>query len=316
MKRPFLYPLVPLYALAIALKNRAANKKQPSRLQNPVLSIGSISAGGAGKTPVVIALAKLLTSNGHALSVLTRGYGRVSPLEVERITRATDPRHSGDEALLIARETEAEVFVSANRLRAGQLAESELPSPLIHLLDDGFQHRQLHRSLDIVLLTPEDLADTLLPAGNLREPHSSLARANIIVLRQEDAALAPPNKKIWLIRRTLTLDPIPSNPLVFSGIARPENFLSMLAEKSITPAASINFPDHHPYTDSDITTLQRKAEAAQATSFLTTAKDFVKLSPSQLRRLEKIGPVQVAHLEVTFADPAAVLADVKSAITR
>ena len=314
MKRPYLYPLVPIYALAIALKNRAFNKKQPYRLQNPVISIGSISAGGAGKTPLTIALAKLLTSNGYKLSILSRGYGRISRIEVEQVDPAGSPRRFGDEPLLLAQQTSATVFVAANRALAGRLAEQNIPAPLIHLLDDGFQHRHLHRDLDIVLLTPEDIADTLLPAGNLREPHASLARAQIIVLRQEDAALAPPNKKIWLIRRTLTINPIPQKPLVFSAIARPENFLAMLAERNITPAAHIAFADHHAYLNSDITRLIHRAEAAQATSFLTTAKDFVKLTPTHLAQLQKIGPVQVANLEVTFADPAAVLADLKLAL--
>ena len=333
MKRPYLYPLVPLYAAAVALKNRAFNKKQPYRLQNSVVSIGSISAGGAGKTPLTIALANLLTSNGYKLTVLTRGYGRISRVEVEQVDPTGSARRFGDEPLLLARQTAATVFVAANRALAGRLAEQNLPTPLVHLLDDGFQHRHLHRNLDIVLLTAEDIADTLLPAGNLREPHSALKRAQVIVVAKTSSAPTHPersrtglgsemwvrshignNPKIWHVTRTLTLDSIPQNPLVFSAIARPENFLSMLAERFITPAAHINFPDHHAYLNSDIARLLRRAEAAQATSFLTTAKDFVKLTPAHLAQLQKIGPVQVAHLEVTFADPAAVLADIKSAI--
>ncbi len=182
MKRPILLPLVPLYAAGLALREmRLEHGWEPvRRLQHPVISIGNLSTGGSGKTPLTITLAKLLAARGLHVDVLSRGYGRRSavPLRV-------DPKGSadqfGDEPLLIAREAAAPVYVAAERYDAGRLAEDEFTRqggelaagqvPLVHILDDGFQHRQLVRDVDILLLSRDDWQDHLLPAGNLRERH-------------------------------------------------------------------------------------------------------------------------------------------------
>ena len=309
MKRPLLLPLVPLYAAGQAVEN--ALRPAPRRLNRPVLSVGSLSAGGAGKTPVVQALATLLQQHGFTPTILTRGYGRSSSL-VERVDPTGPATRFGDEPLLLA-QSGLPVYVAPDRHAAGLLAESDHPTsihpPLVHILDDGFQHRRLHRDLDLLLLTAEDLHDHLIPAGNLREPLSALRRAHAILLREEEAEALTPyvvrhtKAPIFLIRRTLTLpEPVPARPLAFCALARPESFYKSLTTAGLPPVATLSFPDHHPYTFQDVRKLRFLAEQAQADAFFTTAKDAVKLTPPLRRSLEEIAPLQVIPLTVTFPD--------------
>ena len=311
MKRPLLLPLVPLYTAGQALQNALAPR--PRSLTRPVVSVGSLSAGGAGKTPVVLALATLLRSHAIAVDVLTRGYGRSQPsARPEQVDPSGPATRFGDEPLLLT-HAGLKVFVGADRYAAGQLADSLFPSTQLHLLDDGFQHRRLARALDLVLITAKDLTDTLLPAGNLREPLSALRRANVLILRANEVESLTPllrrhsQAPVWLIDRTLTLPPdLPGKPLAFCGLARPESFFADLRANEITPAATETFPDHHPYTFQNIRRLKLLAAESNANSFLTTAKDAVKLTPALLRSLTEDLPLHVAHLTVTFKDEHAV----------
>ena len=314
VKRPLLLPLTALYGAGLALKNqlRDAGVLQVKKLQRPVISVGSLSAGGAGKTPVVIMLAHLLRQHGHAVDVLSRGYGRNSA------TTARVPHDSPASAALFGDEpvemTRAglHVFVGRNRHAAGLLAEATLPAQ-VHLLDDGFQHRQLARSLDIVLLTKDEVADHLLPAGNLREPLSALRRADIVVLREEEAELLRPivqarcDAEIWVIRRRLLLERTMARPFVFCGIARPDNFLAMLRGTGLEPVGKMLFRDHHRYSEKDIDRILAAARAVNADGFYTTQKDHVKLSEEWLRLLQTIGPVENSRLGVELVDPDAAM---------
>ncbi len=163
MKRPLLLPLVPLYAAGLELRELRLSRGWESirRLVHPVISIGNLSTGGSGKTPLTIALARLLSARGFQVDVLSRGYGRQSR-EPMRVKPDGTAEEFGDEPLLIAREAGVPVYVAAERYAAGFLAESNASSatgsPRIHILDDGFQHRQLHRDIDILLVNREDWA--------------------------------------------------------------------------------------------------------------------------------------------------------------
>ena len=315
MKRSWALPLTPLWALGVALKNVAYDRgRLPVRqLQKPVISVGSLSAGGAGKTPVVIALAQLLARHSISADVLSRGYGRGSGA-VEQVDPTGPATRFGDEPLEIALR-KIPVFVGADRYAAGLLAEATLPENKVHLLDDGFQHRRLCRSLDLVLLTIEDLHDHLLPAGNLREPLPCLRRADAILLREEEAAaLAPlarrhaPHAAQWLIRRRLALPAQPpQGGLAFCGLARPENFFTQLRRSGCTLAASLAYADHYPYSAEDIAALCAAARRTQATAFLTTVKDGVKLDADLRARLEEIAPLYICPLTVEFVDEQPVL---------
>ena len=168
---------------------------QPQQLSWPVVSVGNLSVGGAGKTPLVLLLTERLKQRGWIVDVLSRGYGR-SSTEVVRVDPLGSPEEFGDEPLLMARHG-LSVYVGANRYLPGQLAEADAeaesaPSRRLHILDDGFQHRRLARAIDIVLMQRADLEGRLLPAGRLREPLRELVRADICVLRAEDARFIQP----------------------------------------------------------------------------------------------------------------------------
>ena len=184
MKRPWLVPLIPVYAAGLALRSAGLllGVQPIRRLRWPVISVGNLSVGGTGKTPFTIALARLLMPEGIHVDVLSRGYGRRSA-EVERVDVDGGPERYGDEPLLIARETKAPVYVGPKRWQTGRLAEKEAGAVGgVHLLDDGFQHRQLARTVDIVIVNSEDLGDVLLPAGNLRERVDALRRARVLAV--------------------------------------------------------------------------------------------------------------------------------------
>ena len=302
MNRPWLLPLNPLYRVGLAVKHYLyATRRLPiHRLKSPVLSVGSLSAGGAGKTPAVLALARLLTQNGYAVDVLSRGYGRTSQA-VAQVDPNGTPQDYGDEPLELARAG-LSVFVGAERYQAGLLAE-ELNANTIHLLDDGFQHRRLDRTCDIVLVTLADLRDHLLPAGNLREPLRSIRRASALILREEEAdEIYAVTSRIsraytWTLRRTLSVpENAPTRAFAFTGIARPQDFLAALPAL----AGQLTFPDHHPYSLADCDRLVQAARAVGANGFLTTAKDAVKLTSEHRGRLAVVGPVMTVTLAATF----------------
>ncbi len=334
-RRPLLLPLSPLYGAALWLKKELFRLGwlTPRRLHAPVISVGSLSAGGAGKTPVVLMLAGILRRRGYAVKILTRGYKRSS-----RATWLVEPYDDaswhGDEPVLLAQRSGVPVFVGADRYLAGIMAEQSEPGDLsvrfiVHLLDDGFQHRQLARNFDIVLLTKEDVEDTLLPAGNLREPLSTLAQADVVVLREEEAEAlrgtvarivgGSGHPAIWVIRRQLSLGvggevPLPAMPFAFCGIARPGNFTRMLAGVGYEPIETMVFPDHHAYGEQDIAKLLERARSCGANGFVTTEKDAVKLTPLLRDRLETIGPVIVTRLQVELLDEQAALAQLISRV--
>jgi tetraacyldisaccharide 4'-kinase len=334
VRRPLLLPFVPLYGAALAIKRqlfRLGLLKQ-HRLTHPVISIGSISAGGAGKTPMVLMLARVLRRRGYAVKILTRGYGRSSD-RIERVEPYDDAVFHGDEPVLLAQRSGVPVFAGADRYRVGLLAEQdeELEKIVVHILDDGFQHRQLARDVDIVLLTQEDVEDRLLPAGNLREPLSALREADVIVLREEEAEtlrsfvqrLMGPGRRptIWVIGRCLSLGEagevsLPALPFAFCGIARPESFVSMLNSEGCMPVGQIAFPDHHSYGDRDIARLLEQARHKGADGFVTTEKDAVKLTPLMLDRLAAVGPVIVTRLNVYLVNEADALLQLVSMVGR
>jgi len=320
VRRPWLLPLAPLYATALALKKQLFTWGwlKRSYLESTVISVGSVSAGGAGKTPVVLMLAGILRHRGYAVRILTRGYKRNSEA-ISRVEPFDDARWHGDEPVLLAQRSGVPVYVGADRYQAGVMAEQGEPSEklIVHLLDDGFQHRRLARDIDIVLLTQDDIEDTLLPAGNLREPLEAVAQADIVILREEEAdslrtvveGLSSSKLKpaIWMIRRRLSLGEggevaLPTMPFAFCGIARPGNFTRMLAAHGYEAVETATFEDHHAYTEADISRLVQAARAVEANGFVTTEKDAVKLTPIMRDRLETLGPIVVGRLCVELLD--------------
>ena len=271
--------LAGLFGVAVRLRNALYDRGTLAqrRLDGPVVSIGNISVGGSGKTPFVLLLGSLLKERGVAFDILSRGYGRKSRGVLE-VDPGGLPAQFGDEPLLMARRLRVPVFVGEERYAAGLAAEKKFGTQL-HLLDDGFQHRRLARDFDIVLVTPDDARDRLLPAGRLREPLSALRRADAIVLTSgaDPAAFPAGGKAVWRARRGLEVKDVPPQPVAFCGIARPKNFFLQLRTAGIEPAAEAVFPDHHAYTERDLRDLLRVAEENQAGGFVTTEKDAVNL---------------------------------------
>jgi tetraacyldisaccharide 4'-kinase len=300
-----LNPLSSIYGGVVAARNIFYNRSilPVRRLQGPVVSIGNLSTGGSGKTPFVILLGELLKARGIKFDVLSRGYGRKS-----RGTLLVDPSglaaQFGDEPLLIARKLEVPVVVGEDRFDAGRLAEAGFGSQL-HVLDDGFQHRQLYRDFDVVLVTALDAKDGLLPVGRLREPLASLHRADAVVLTSGAARESFPleDKRIWRARRGIAPQNVPIQPVVFCGIARPQNFILQLRAANIEPAAEAFYRDHHAYSEQDVRDLLALRENSQAGGFVTTEKDAINLGPY----FSALQPLCVVPVRMQLEDAANAL---------
>ena len=311
-----LAPLQTPYGLALAAKNLGYDKRllKPRTLAWPVISVGNLSVGGTGKTPIVIELARLLTQRGMHVDVLSRGYGRRSPRAVERVVPDGDAHRYGDEPLLIARATGVPVYVGASRYKAGLLAEREASAAEgVHLLDDGFQHRKLGRTIDIVLLRPTDHAGQLLPAGMLREPLQSLHRGDLFIMREHDAVSgavlhwAGIHKPVWRMRRVMMPPTFEGRAVAFCGIAHPGDFFHQLSTSGVALIDRIAFPDHHRFRPRDIDMIARRAHGAGA--LLTTEKDFVRLSSEARRQLEAVAPLHPVPLRAKLLDEAGCTAE-------
>jgi tetraacyldisaccharide 4'-kinase len=273
------------------------------RLQGPVISVGNLSVGGSGKTPFVILLGELFKARGIKFDVLTRGYGRQTR-GVALVDPGGSARDFGDEPLLIARRLNVPVIVGEDRHQAGIFAEAKFGSQL-HILDDGFQHRSLARDFEIVLVTPEDGRDCLLPSGRLREPLSSLQRADAVVLTSGASADAFPinGKPIWRVRRGILPKDVPAQPVAFCGIARPKSFFLQLRIAGIEPIAEAVYRDHHAYTEKDIHELLQVRANSDAGGFVTTEKDAINLG-GYFSALE---PLAVVPVKMELVDAANVV---------
>jgi tetraacyldisaccharide 4'-kinase len=325
MSQPFtarrlLFPLVPLYRSALAYRElRLRLGLEPvRRLRFPVVSIGNLSTGGSGKTPLTVVLAKLLAGKGFHADVLSRGYGRESQLAV-RVNPEGSAEEYGDEPLLIAREAGVPVFVAPQRYEAGLLAEAETQiaadeshQPAVHLLDDGFQHRQLARDVDILLLDRRDWQARLLPAGNLREPLRAARRASVIAIPANEPALEGElrrwgwKKPVWRLKRVMEIPAMNGPVAVFCGIARTEQFFEGIKAAGFEIVLRRAFPDHHSYTAHDLDRLAAAARAAGASALLTTEKDMVRLGKLASELLRTL-PLRTVHLRVEIEEQSAAI---------
>jgi tetraacyldisaccharide 4'-kinase len=297
-----LNPLSAIYSGIVGARNALYDRGllRARTLRGAVISIGNLSAGGSGKTPFVILLGELLKARGMKFDVLSRGYGRKSR-GVLLVDPAGLPQEFGDEPLLIARKLQIPVIVGEDRYAAGRFAETRF-GPQLHLLDDGFQHRVLARDFDIVLVTPQDANDRLLPAGRLREPTDSLRRADAVLLASGASAETFPHagKLVWRLRRGIVAQNVPPHPVVFCGIARPQQFMLQLRTANVEPAAEAFYRDHHAYHEQDIRELLALKQKSQAGGFVTTEKDAVNLGPY----LSALEPICVVPVRMELAEAA------------
>jgi tetraacyldisaccharide 4'-kinase len=265
------------------------------------VSVGNLTVGGSGKTPIVAYLARLLLDAGERPAILSRGYGRkVDVPGVVVVRDANEVRagldEAGDEPFMLATGLPgACVLVAPDRYLAGRLAELRLEAS-VHVLDDGFQHFALARDVDLLVTGDGDLDQArLLPFGRLREPLDTAAAADAVIAvgSPGDLGLAlgtmgiPP---VYHARRNLG-EPVMvdcdadvaigpgARVLAVAGIARPERFFGDLEARGWSVAGRLTFPDHHPFGRRDVERIERAARAAQAGLVVTTEKDMIRLSP-------------------------------------
>jgi len=274
----------------------------------PVISVGNLVAGGAGKTPLVVYLARSFRARGRRVIVLSRGYGRRSRgirVVSDGRTAERDWRDVGDEPALMADLLPGTpIVVGRDRYEAGRWALDRFPADLV-LLDDGFQHLRLARNIDIVAVDATDPfgGGHLLPRGLLREPADGLKRGHLFCLTRTDQSdrvealrdrlriLNPCAPLVETVHRPAGLKPVsdgherpPSSLrgrkiIAFSGIGRPASFEHTLRELGARLVDTARYPDHHPYTPQDLDDLYERARRADADLVVTTEKDAVRLPP-------------------------------------
>jgi tetraacyldisaccharide 4'-kinase len=297
-----------MYGLFLRLRRRAyawgilRTKKLPLR----VISVGNLTLGGTGKTPTVIQIAGLLRRKGKRPVVLSRGYGRADESRIVIVSdggaAVMDPVSGGDEpALISSRLPGVPVVAGSDRYYAGMTALERF-APDVAVLDDGFQHIQLARDLNIVLIDGADPFGTgkLFPAGILREPLAALDRADIVLITRADQAVdldslkktigaltrarvftgryVPRDLAEVASRETMPLASLRGAPvLAFAGIARPDSLVSLLKDLGAEVKVTASYPDHYRYVKPDLDGLARKALDVKAAMLVTTEKDAVRL---------------------------------------
>ena len=329
MKSLILPPLSSLYGAITrtraSLYNRGTFKA--AKLPKPVISIGNVTAGGTGKTPLVEWASRTLVASGKKVCVLTRGYGRANPRNRVIVSDGTqvfsNPDEAGDEPYLLAKNLQgiAAVISDANRFFAGEGALKHLGSDCF-VLDDGFQHMQLARDLNIVTLDATNPwgGGRMLPIGTLREPLSGLKRADCIVLTrcnqahnlkdiEMKAAKLSGDRPVFrskMVTRAIvplnTAQPTTQlqNPVgAFCAVGNPTSFITHLNELGHVPIVQKFYMDHYRYTQKDVDDLVGMADAAGAKCLITTAKDAVKLQ--HLNLPVSIFSVQI-EIEIENAD--------------
>jgi tetraacyldisaccharide 4'-kinase len=288
-------------------------------LQRPVISVGNLVVGGSGKTPVVAALARLLLEAGERPAILSRGYARrgADPVVVvsDGTTTLATVEQAGDEPwMLAAALPTVPVVVSADRYRAGALAERQFGCT-VHLLDDGFQHLHLARDVDLLLVQPEDLDDHVLPAGRLREPHDAATAADAVLVSASGeeaeavaAALGVPTMFTLTPRfgaaRWLSASPDGSTGpaagkiVAVAGIARPNRFFDALRALGWDVVREIAFPDHHWFTDADHARIAAAVRESNADAVMTTEKDAARINGvgGKFKRTGPLDPTGLSSL--------------------
>lgn len=300
----------------------------------PTVSVGNITVGGTGKTPLVALIAEILAENGEKVCILTRGYKRENPgqriLVSDGAQILADVRQAGDEPFELARRLSdrAVIIADKNRAAAGRWAREKLGITAF-ILDDGFQHLRVRRDLDIVCIDATNAFGNrkILPDGILREPLRNLSRADAIVITRANLAENLKNLKSEISNLNKTCPIFISNnkisnlielnafqtrdqrsnikdqsakiekSLAFCALGNPNNFFEQLKKDGFNLPATEIFPDHHFYTQKDVEKLESKAGQNQAKSLLTTAKDGVKLAG-----LDFSMPCYVVENKLTFED--------------
>lgn len=270
-----LWPLSQIYRLGYLL-HQWYQRLKVKKVGVPIIAVGNHLVGGSGKTPTTIMLAKLASELQIKAHIVTRGYK--GSIQGPYLVQENDnPKHVGDEALLLARA--APTWVSKRRILGAEEAVKQGAELII--LDDGMHHNSIHRDCNILVLDKSIKCNNsyLLPAGPLRESlHSALSRSNMVIVLNGSLRNETPATTL-LADTILDFEPKPgAKYLAFTGIAYPEKFKLALAKAGATDIELYPFPDHHFYNEEELQNLSNAAKAKGAL-LVTTAKDYVKLSP-------------------------------------
>jgi tetraacyldisaccharide 4'-kinase len=322
-------PLSALYKAVVQTRLAAYNRGlfKVTKLPVPVISVGNLTTGGTGKTPLVEWVCRTLARKQRKVCILTRGYGRSNPdsrvVVSDGSTVLTNAAQAGDEPFLLAHSLTglAAVISDPNRAAAGKWAIDHLGAEVL-VLDDGFQHLALARDLDIVAIDATNPwgGGKLLPAGRLREPRSCLSRADCVVVTRADQSdqltlleteIRRLNSTCPVVRSEMTVTSIstlnserheevaavPQPTAAFCAVGNPESFFELLRQNGIDPVCNRTFRDHHQYSQSDVDSLIRESRQAGAQSIITTSKDAVKLHESEFAL-----PCYVLNIEISITE--------------
>jgi tetraacyldisaccharide 4'-kinase len=280
-----------IYILIITIRNFYYDRFPPKALDFPVISVGGIRAGGSGKTPLTDWVINKITQAGKTPVLFSRGYGRIS-----KRTKIVAPQDEsswekvGDEPMMLKNHHKnLWLVIDGNRKRGEKKLRCFNLKNIVGIMDDGFQHRKFWRNLDIVIITPEDLADMMLPLGRLREPTKSLERAGVIISQEKIES-----KKNCVVKFCAKefvnavsgekKERFDEEILCFCGIARPERFLRSVDEITRKSNKHLFFNDHHKYSSNDYKILNSASQA----ELITTEKDFVRLNTKKLENVHKL----------------------------
>ena len=338
--RPLLWALTPIYRLGVHRRNRRfdTNKIAVSKVDVPVISIGNLTTGGTGKTPLVIWLCRQIQHLDRRVAIISRGYGAVKNRD-----RTSKPN---DEAMELGqRLPDVPHLQNPNRVGSARIAIEELETETL-VMDDGFQHRALARDLDIVVVDATEPFGFgyLLPRGLLREPVKNIARADFVVLSRCDQVSDGEASRIETeLRRCRSNLPIAktkvqpatwmqydgqekelsefglsaaeatgaTNVFVCCAIGNPDSFLNTVRSTDATVVGHTFFPDHHLYSRSDIEKIAEAAIEAGAAAIVCTHKDLVKIGVNQFKGV----PIYALVAEIVFLQgETELLAAVESAL--
>lgn len=333
-------PLSALYRVVTQTRLAAYNRGllPVTKLPAPVISVGNLTTGGTGKTPLVEWVCRTLARKQRKVCVLTRGYGRPFPGSRVIVSDGSivlaDAAEAGDEPFLLAQNLRglAAVISDPNRIAAGKWAIDNLGAE-VFVLDDGFQHLALARDLNILTIDATNPwgGGKLLPAGRLREPRTGLSRADCVIVTRTDQS----DNLVALeleIQRLIGSRPVVASEMIVKGISRmnseqpeklvsvpqpvaafcavgnPESYFKLLRRGGIDPVFTRTFRDHHQYTQSDVDSLIEESRKAGVRSVVTTAKDAVKLKQ---RKFEL--PCYVLNIEISIEDEDRIIQMVNAA---
>jgi len=327
---PFTFLLSLVYGSIIWIRNKLYDREWFSSFSFdiPIISVGNITTGGSGKTPLVMYWADLLQKNGKNPGIVSRGYGRKSQGMVivhDGKELITDVENSGDEPYLMASVLKTVPVVVCEDRHEGISQLIKNNSIDVIIMDDGFQHRKVKRDLDIVTISANDQKEDyrLLPWGKLREPLHYISRANAVIFTRTDNYNPPKllqgikpfvKGELLLSTQQLTLMKYdgdgygkslpPENSLfAFCGIGEPKSFLDSIAKLGLKSGGKQIFRDHQEYTSSVINELSAQIKSSNCIGIITTEKDLVKLPDNFLEEFE----IYIIKIEMEFEDEGTIL---------